>query len=57
MYELFIIIVFLLNWCCMCDFTPNRTCCDEPPPDFRLVQPPPGLRRLDHTHCPAFTAG
>jgi len=42
MIKLFVVILFALSCCCICDFMPNQTCC-EPPPDFRLVQPPPGF--------------
>jgi len=48
-----VIVVFVFICYCVCDFTPKRSCCNEPPPDFRLVQPPPGYPNMDYSHCPA----
>jgi len=52
-----VIIVFMFDWCCVCGLTPKQSCCNELPPDFRRVQPPPGYPSMDHNHCPAFMTG
>jgi len=57
MKKQFIVIAFVFIWCCNCDFMRTQSCCDEPPPDFRLLQPPPGFPAMDHNHCPAFVTG